>query len=144
MRGLRPSSLRMALGAMVLAATLTGCTSGHSVLGTTSSPCFKALPAATAAVHRRGTMLGVRSYPADVLIRIAPRLARNPQLVALGRQTVCVVAYRGDFQPGQVDKATTRHGGRYALVIVDANNDEVVTSAILRFLPLRFRHLGPF
>ncbi len=137
-------AIRLVLAGTAISLSFAGCTSGHTVLGTTVNPCFKALPAATTAVHRQGVFIGVRSDRADTLIKQAPRLASVPEMASLGRQTVCVVAYRGEYQPGQVDKATSTHPGHYAVVIVKASDSQVVVSFILRHLPLRFRHLGPF
>ena len=46
---------------LVLAALLTAaCAAPRNTLGTSASPCFRALPTAKAAVHNHGRFVGVR------------------------------------------------------------------------------------
>jgi hypothetical protein len=128
--------------AWLLAASLalaSACTAGHSSLGTSASPCFKALPLAKDAVHNRGSLIGVRRVPARSLGRTP--LRELPSLQRLGSTPVCLVAFRGPYPPGGVDHALHRRGGRFAVVIVNERGDRVLASFVFDRIPFRFRHL---
>ena len=117
-----------------LSLSVTGCSARGASLGTTSSLCFHALPAAAAAVHGRGTFLGVR-------LVVASRLrSRVPAAAALGDTKLCMVAYQGTFVPGEVSKPLTHHGGDFAVVGVNQAGTEVLGTLLLNRLPLAFRH----
>jgi hypothetical protein len=127
--------MRRTVVAVVLAAavaSLASCTPRNS-LGTGSTACVKAIPVAAADVHHKGRPEGVRT------VRAASLANRIPEVAPLGRQTVCLVAYSDDFQPGDVTHAKVQQAGRYALVVVDSHQ-RVVVAFVLDRLPLRFRH----
>jgi hypothetical protein len=113
-------------------ASLASCTPRNS-LGTGSTACIKAIPVAAAEVHHKGRPEGVRTVSAASLAK------RIPEVAPLGRQTVCLVAFSDDFQPGDVTHAKVQRAGRYALVVVDSHQ-RVVAAFVLDRLPLRFRH----
>ncbi|MGH9208375.1 MAG: hypothetical protein ACRD1G_17775 [Acidimicrobiales bacterium] len=138
----RPARGRHALGAALLAVLILvgGCTSGHSALGSSSSPCFKALPVATEAVHGKGTLLGVRLLRSRDL-RHLPRVQSAVGIRRLGTASVCAVAFRGRYLPGQVDHAVNNRAGPVAVVITDDTGRTVLASFVLSRLPLRFSHL---
>ncbi|MHB1923858.1 MAG: hypothetical protein ACYCSJ_04155 [Acidimicrobiales bacterium] len=127
---------RAAAGVLALALplSLVGCSARGASLGTTSSLCFHALPAAAAAVHDRGSLLGVR-------LVVASRLRRRvPAAAALGDTKLCMVAYKGTFVPGDVSKPLGGHGGDFAVVGVNQAGTEVLGTLLLNHLPLAFRH----
>ncbi|MHB1445837.1 MAG: hypothetical protein ACYCTI_04440 [Acidimicrobiales bacterium] len=118
----------------ILAASLAGCSARGASLGTTSSPCFHALPAAAAAVHDRGVFLGV-------LLVDASRLRhRVPAAAILGNTKLCVVAYRGAYLPADVSHPLVEHEGRFAVVGVNQAGTKVLGTLLLNRLPLAFRH----
>jgi hypothetical protein len=76
--------------------------------------------------------------PAD---RVRGQLSSDAQ-VALSRDndtSVCAVAFKGPFAPGQVSLAPPDLTGRYALVLVSSRNLHVLAAAVLSELP---RSLG--
>jgi hypothetical protein len=146
----RPTSpaRRRAIGALsaalVAAAAVSGCTAPRDTLGTNSSPCFRAVPVATDAVHDRGTLSGVR------LLR-SKDLERRPHFRALLEaragttvSTVCVVSFQGHFDLAQVDKPFGRSPaggtGRVALVIVSSPANKLLGTLVLARVPLPLRH----
>ncbi|HUZ44964.1 MAG TPA: hypothetical protein VMU63_11215 [Acidimicrobiales bacterium] len=121
-------------GVLALCLSLAGCSARGASLGTTSSPCFHALPAAAAAVHGQGAFLGVR-------LVVASRLRRRvPAAAALGNTKLCMVAYKGTYVPGDVSKPLVHHGGDFAVVGVNQAGTEVLGTLLLNHLPLAFRH----
>lgn len=136
----RPGRARAGAAFAGLALALAGgCTSAHNSLGTGSSPCFSALPAAEGAVHHQGTLLGVRRLPVPKLGR---RLSHQVGPVT-PNELVCVAAFRGDYRPGSVDHQVLPVAGRYATVVVTtrASSQMVAAAFVSDRLPLRFRHL---
>ncbi|HZT66787.1 MAG TPA: hypothetical protein VFA11_13450 [Acidimicrobiales bacterium] len=131
--------LRVAV-AVLLSTAVTACGVRGADLGTTSSPCFKALPAAYDAVHDGGKLVGVRiERPGSRSLR------RLPGHEQLGRTKICLVAFRGDF-----DRSTVAHPlatplsvptGPYAVVAVTEDGKRLLGTLVLRRLPLVFRHL---
>ena len=123
------------LGALVAAALLlVSCAGPRNSLGAGSTACFKAIPPAVSAVGRKGSLVGVRQVN-------AARLAhRRPEFARFDNENLCLVAFRGDFQPGDVPGASDAQPGRYAVVAVDSRRDAVVATYVLDHLPLRFRH----
>lgn len=130
--------LLLALGSVPMA--LSACTAGHTALGTTDSLCFRSLPPAADAVHRKGTFVGVHRLDTKKLLADA-RVRERQELSSLDDKTVCAVAFHGNFSPGQVEHAYRERHGRYAVVLVTARDNKVVASFVLNRLPLEFRHL---
>lgn len=118
----------------------SACTGGHASLGTTASPCFKALPPAAAAVHRQGKFVGVRKVTSQQLLA-SVRLRRVGAPATLDHRDVCAVAFSGNFRPGDVEHAYRQRAGSFAVVLVGATDDKVLVSFVLDRLPLQFRHL---
>lgn len=120
--------------ALALAAlSFSGCAGRGATLGTSSSPCFRALPAAAQAVGHQGRFLGVRLVAADRLRR------RVPEAGALGRRRVCLVAYQGAYRPGDVKHPLDASNGPYVLVAVEPDGSSVLGSIVVGRLPLAFR-----
>jgi hypothetical protein len=137
MTGLRRAS-RMAAAAVALAVTVSGCAGARNALGTGSSVCFKALPAANAAVHAKSHLVGVRRVPASTMQR---RFPQNAQLGAIPPGShLCVFAFGGSFRGTDVDLVPPAASGGYAVVAVAGTRPKVVAAYVLARLPTRFRH----
>jgi hypothetical protein len=124
------------IACFVLAAALAGCGTPHPGLSNGSvSACYRAIPAARAVVHEKSaTMIGVHRVAAD---KVRGQLSSNAQmtLAAEDDTTVCTVAFKGTFAPGQVDMAPPAAAGHYALVLVTSRHLHVLGSAVLDQLP---------
>ncbi|HWD08086.1 MAG TPA: hypothetical protein VHA57_03220 [Actinomycetota bacterium] len=120
--------------ALVSVLGLSGCAGPRNSLGPSSTACFKALPPAFDAVGRQGHYAGVRQVSAATLAK------RRPEFAGLGKETICVVAFRGNYPPGSVKGAPANRSGEYALVAIDAKTDKEVGATIVAKLPLRFQH----
>lgn len=120
----------------VTALVAAGCGGRGASLGTTSTPCFHALPTAAATVSHRGRLAGVRLVPLDRLRR------RAPEIADLGPGKVCLVAFEGHFSRADVGSTLPagRSAGRYAVVVVTTDGRRVLGSLITEHLPLPFRH----
>jgi len=129
---MRRSLVAAVMAVLAAVMMLAGCTPRNN-LGTASSECIKAIPAATNDVHHKGKPEGVRVVMAS---RLASRL---PRVAPLGTQRVCLVAFSGDFQPGDVTSAAVQRAGHFAVVVVDTKG-KVLDAYVLDRLPLRFRH----
>ncbi|MHB8330063.1 MAG: hypothetical protein ACYDD6_10650 [Acidimicrobiales bacterium] len=139
----------LALALAVPAATLAGCTSARNTLGTSSSPCFRALPVATEAVGDSGTLAGIRL----VGPRELDRHMRLRQLLGAraggGVTNVCVVSFHGRFRLDQVQRplgaAPPGGTGQYAVVVVSTPQNRLLATFVLSRVPLPLRHevLGP-
>jgi hypothetical protein len=136
------SRLNQIAAAGVLAALilLGACGTPHPGLSNGSvSACYRAIPTARAAIHdSHATLIGVHRVPAD---RVRGQLSSSAQttMAADDDTTVCTVAFKGTFVPGQVDLAPPGQQGRYALVLVSSRNLQLVASVVLNQLP---RSLG--
>ncbi|HEU5004045.1 MAG TPA: lipoprotein [Actinomycetota bacterium] len=126
--------MRRLLVVAVAALALAGCAGQRNSLGTGSSACFRALPAARAAVHQQGRYLGVRQVKASAVAK------RHAEFAAFGSETLCIVAFQGSFEPGSVNGANPAKGGAYAVVAVDAKTAKAVAAFVVDRLPLRFTH----
>ena len=119
---------------VVVALGATSCSARGASLGTTSAPCFHALPAAASAVEHRGQFVGVR------LVSASKIKARVPAAAALGRSRICLVAYKGEYSPAQVSRPLDDQSGVYAVVGVNQSGTTVLGTLVLPRLPLAFRH----
>ena len=130
---------RVAAMAMAGLLVASACAGPRNTLGTAASVCFRALPGAKDAVHRKGTLVGVRRVDTDSLQR---RIPHDPTLATLPDRPLCVFAFKGAFQPGDVPLAKNRSQGRYAIVALTSQHPTVVAAFVLSRLPTRFRHLS--
>jgi hypothetical protein len=126
------------------AGTLPACVSPRNTLGTSSSPCFRAVAVATDAVHDRGRLAGVRLVGARELDR--HRRLRDLLASRVGRalQNVCVVSFHGTFRPDQVEhplgKPPASGSGPVALVVVAYPQNSVIGTFVVTTEPLPIRH----
>jgi hypothetical protein len=125
--------MRRALLAAAL--LLTACAGPRNGLNTPASTCFRGLPAAEAAVGGgKARLVGVRR------IERGPLVAKVPQAARLQAPSVCLVAYRGPFGPGDVPGADPPGPGTYALVALDDRSFLPLATFVLDGLPVRFQH----
>lgn len=138
---------RLTLSAAILAmavSTVPACVSPRNTLGTSSSPCFRAVAVATDAVHDRGRLAGVR------LVGVR-ELDRHPHLrdllatrVGNALHNVCVVSFHGTFRPDQVEHplgdAPAGGSGPVALVVVAYPGNTVIGTFVVTREPLPIRH----
>jgi len=129
-----PRSLRIGAAAAAAVALLAACAGPRNTLNTATSHCFRALPLAKATVNNRGHLVGVRSVVATTLA------GRLPEADRLGRQRLCLIAFRGPYAAGEIPRAQPAGPGPYAIVAVDSNGSTVLASFVVDELPLRFRH----
>jgi hypothetical protein len=130
----RRAGLRRAAAVLAAGWGLTACSGRGASLGTTSTPCFHALPPAASAVHGQGHLIGVRLV--DV-----PKL-RNARLRAAlpAKGEVCLVAYSGSYGPATVEHPLDDRSGPYVVVAVRPDGAVVYGSLVVLRLPLTFRH----
>ena len=144
----RPArALTLFLAAVVATAGLSACGTGRNVLGTSTSPCFVALPTAKRAVHGHGSLAGVRLVDTARLTGASGRPLRRllGMLPARPPRDVCVVAYAGKFTLGQVERPTGRPPssgtGRYAIVFVGFSKSNLLGTFVVPHEPLAFARL---
>ncbi|MHB8680559.1 MAG: hypothetical protein ACYDA2_00480 [Acidimicrobiales bacterium] len=122
----------------------TGCGSPRNSLGTTSSPCFRAVPVASEAVKDRGKLAGVRLVGPKT-IDAYPRLRAVVQRRAGSHiRSVCVVSFHGQFRLDQVrdpiGHAPPGGTGIVALVLVSSPQNRLLGTLVLEHEPLPLRH----
>ena len=88
-----------ALALLAVFAPLAACAGPRNTLNTATSQCFRALPLARASANDRGRLVGVRSVHATTLAR------RLPEAAPLGRQRLCVFAFKGPYNNGEITRA---------------------------------------
>ena len=128
--------------ALALCAALVGGGCGSAAPGLSNgsvSACYRAIPAGRQAVHdKNATLIGVHRIPADKVRERLP-LAEQHQLAADNDATVCAVAFKGHFAPGQVELAPPYESGSYAIILVTSKKLKLIDSVVLDHLP---RSLG--
>ena len=122
---------------VMLAGIATGCTTARSDLGTSSSSCYLALPAATSAVRGHGRLLGVERFTLSSLRQQAPRFYGQLDPKGAGSQRVCVIAFGGRFDSSSVSSPRGRSSGHLAVVVSTAPGNHVLGTVILARPPLR-------
>jgi len=138
--------LILALSIAVTAAGAGACGAGRAILGTSTSPCFLALPVAKRAVEGRGSLDGVRLVDVTRLTSRGDRALR--ELLDLmpipPSHEVCLVAYRGSFTVGQVQlpfgPIPPSGVGRYAIAVVTIPGSMLLGTLVVRHEPLSFKH----
>jgi hypothetical protein len=137
---------RLVLAGVALSGLVTaaGCVSPRNTLGTNSSPCYRAVPVATDAVHDRGQLAGVRLVGARELDRY--QHLRDVLVARAGHplSQVCVVSFHGDFRPddvaGFVGEKPEGGSGPVAVVVVTTPQNHLVGTFVLLREPLPLRH----
>lgn len=145
----RPRIAGIAVALLAATAALGGCTSPRNTLGTTTSPCFRALAAATNAVHGEGHFNGVRSTTlgaiASAFERAKPSVVDVTVPVASPHTRVCVVAFRGNFETAKIASgwAVDAKRGTLAVVIVRLRDTKVLDTLVVAKPPLSFGRVFP-
>ncbi len=134
MRGARPRAAAALVAVVGVLAVLAACAAPRNALNTPASTCFRGLAPAGAAVGPKGKVIGVR------LVRRRELADRLPQAGRIPSESVCAVAYSGDFVPGDVAGADPPGPGRYAVVALDPGATRVLATFVVDTLPVRFRH----
>jgi hypothetical protein len=138
-RGARQS---VAAAGLVLAVALlaAGGSSVRTNLGTSDSPCYRALPVAASALHVRGHFFGVRlirtnSLPAGSDLRAAASRGGS------GNRTVCLVGFSGPFRQSDVDQPLGLSSASAAIVVVSYPGNELLGTVLVSRPTLRFSHM---
>jgi hypothetical protein len=126
--------IRSLVASVAVLALLTACAGPRNALNTPASACFRGLPLASTAVGPKAKLIGVRSVRRSELARKLPSATRIPT------ESVCAVAYRGDFVPGDVAGADPAGPGGFAIVALDPHGARVLATFVVDELPVRFRH----
>jgi hypothetical protein len=134
---------------LAIAATATGvaaCGAGRNILGTSTSPCFLALPVARQAVEGRGSFDGVRLVNVAMLTARSDRGLRDllDTLPIPSSHEVCLVAYTGTYRVDQVElpfgPVPPSGVGRYAIAVVTIPKSVLLGTFLVRREPLSFKH----
>ena len=121
--------------AVVAALVASGCGGPRNSLNTSESVCFRSLAVAREAVHHRGKLIGVRRVSPQALERHLPETGTVP------RDDACLVVFRGDYKPGDVDGARPPAAGRYAMVAVTTGQPILLGARVSDHPPLHLRHV---
>jgi hypothetical protein len=122
--------------AALVAAGITSCGAPRPGISNGSvTACYRAIPKARAAVHdSKATLISVHRMPADRVKRHLPPAAQA-QLRGDNDTSVCAIAFKGNFLPGQVDLAPPDERGKYALLLIGTHHLQLLTGAVLNKLP---------
>jgi hypothetical protein len=131
---------RGALGCVVAATVVAGCTTARSDLGTSVGSCYLALPTATKAVDGHGHLLGVQQFTVGWLRRHAPDLYRELAVNQGDNKRICVVAFSGRFDARSVTRARGLPSGQLAVVLSTTPGNHLLGTVIFAKPPLRIGH----
>jgi hypothetical protein len=118
--------------------TLAACSAGRLSLGTSSGPCYVALPTASGAVGQSGHLDGVRLVKVSVLNDPLLQSAVRQADVTSGR--VCLVAFTGSFSSATVADPSGRTAGHAAVVVLRYPDGRLVATVLFARLPTHFGH----
>jgi hypothetical protein len=127
--------LAAAATAALVGLAAASCSTHPVITNGSVTGCYRAIPTARAAVHSsRASVVGVHRVAADALKGTLPPAA---QMVLTGDNdtSVCAVAFKGSFRPGEVALANPGEKGRYALVLVTSRHLRLLASVVLDRLP---------
>jgi len=127
-------------GVLLVGCVLAGCSSVRSSLGTSDSPCYLSLPAASQAVHDSGKLAGVHLFTLSRLRQKAPHLYSHLSIPHPSQARVCVIAFTGSFTNSSVTRPLGSPAGRLAIVVLRTPSNQLVGTVLLDHLPLRFGH----
>jgi hypothetical protein len=124
----------------LLAGLLAGCTTARSGLGTSDSSCYLALPTATKATGSHGRLQGVQRFTLSTLREKAPHLLHDLATTAPGSETVCLIAFTGNFTAASVSDPRGRSSGKLAVVVSTTPGNHLLGTVIFTKAPLHFGH----
>lgn len=132
-------------GLLALAALgISGCAATRNELGLSDGLCYVSLPSANAAVHGKGSLLGMRLRRVSDIRAVHP-LSPIPEMrmgVNAGTR-LCLVAFRGQFMSSDVQQPHGRPSGRVAVVVLTYPGNRLLGTVILRRPPIQFGHSHP-
>lgn len=143
-RWVRGSRLVAGLALALAGLGLAGCASARDDLGTGSSGCYVALPAALGAVHHHGHLHGVLLTPVASLRQRAPVLYRAARTGAPADHQVCLVAFTGSFSASAVTDPVGDPSGGVAVVELGYPDRRVVATMVTSRPPFEFVHSHAF
>lgn len=131
----------LAMALVVGGSALSACTAVRNDLGTAESPCYVAIPAATAAVHGPKHLKGVALVGLSSL-RTLDRPLYRAAVETSGRpaRSVCLVAFTGHFEADQVTSPVGEPSGRLAVVALRYPDDRVLATLLAPRPPFAFGH----
>jgi len=149
--------MRRALAAAVITVALIvgagACQKVTKSVATSISPCFRVLPQAQLAVGKQGTIVDITRLRGEAVTTFdrvlrgkavpgAPPSSLTPTSEAgagttlpAGRRDVCVVAFRGTFDPSRVQHLVGPQTGRYAIGLVGSLTQRVRLVVLTDQLP---------
>lgn len=128
-------------------AAVGGCQKMTKTVAASVSPCFRVLPEAHAAVGGQGRFVDVAriqgrrvtTFPGRPTTTgvTATSTAGQPGATTptAGRRDVCVVAYRGPFDPARIQHLVGTGQGRYAIVVIGVQTQGVRAVLLTDTLP---------
>ena len=148
MTGSRPTARRVGsrrrlavLVALVVLPVASGC-SAHNALGTSNSPCYVALPAAEAAVHHQGHLMGLKLVTVSSLSSF-PRLygvADTTTAAGTPVTKVCLAGFIGRFTYSNVEQPVGPPHGKVAVAVLTYQGNQLLGTVLYRHVPVRFGH----
>jgi len=139
--------MKFSLSVLALCVVCSSCTSPRNTLGSSVSPCFRALGVAEQAIKHRGHFDGVQEVSRDALRRALsrnrPKAILLPPDVANKMSPLCVVLYKGRFSASRVEYPWPPGVlvGRFAIIAVSLQKDRVQATILVERVPLHFGHL---
>jgi hypothetical protein len=122
--------------APLVALALGGCQKVTRKVGSSVSPCFRVLPQAHQALGGQGSFVDVARVRGGPAGRFGPVAATPTTATTAPAMDVCVVAYRGPFDPERIGHLVgAARQGRYALVVVGVRSERVRAVALSDRLP---------
>jgi hypothetical protein len=137
LRHLRPSVLLASAAAIATLSVGAGaCSAARPGISNGSvTVCYRAIPAARAAVHASAAQLvGVHRLSAEE-VRSRLRQETGYQLLGDNDTSVCAVSFQGKFTSGEVEMSPPGRVGRYAVVLVSSDHLRVLGGIVVDRLP---------
>jgi hypothetical protein len=127
-------------GILLAASVLAGCSAVRSNLGTSDSPCYLSLAAASQAVHGSGKLAGVHLFTLTRLHEKAPRLYARLAISHPSQDRICVIEFTGTFTDTSVARPLGSPAGRLAVVVLRTPSNQLLGTVLLDHPPLHFGH----
>ena len=125
---------------VLIGCVLGGCSTIRTNLGTSDSPCYLALPAASRAVQGQGKLAGVRLFTLAHLRSVAPKLSGRLTIPHPPPSKVCVIEFTGTFTAASVAKPLASPSGRLAVVVLTNPSNRLLGTVLLNHAPVTFNH----
>jgi len=139
-RAARGMTICVVASCVLIGCVLGGCSTIRTNLGTSDSPCYLALPAASRAVHAQGKLAGVHLFTLAHLRSAAPKLSGRLTIPRPPPSKVCVIEFTGRFAAASVAKPLASPTGRLAVVVLTNPSNRLLGTVLLDHAPLNFQH----